>query len=284
MTAIILDGQAIAHQMKMHLKKIIKDAVTTSSLKPCLAVVLIGHHPASEIYVKRKQEACEQVGIVSFTEQLSEHITETESLNKIKALNDNPAVHGILVQLPLPPHLNPNTLLESLSPQKDVDGFHPYNLGRLAQSHPSLRPCTPFGVMKLLHAYKLSLKGKHAVIVGSSNIVGRPMALELLMAGCTITICHRLTQNLEQQVNQADILVSATGKRHVIQSHWIPEGCAVVDVGIHRLPSGKVMGDLDFDSAKERAGWITPVPGGVGPMTVATLLENTWKSYSLALQ
>lgn len=280
MTAKILDGLALSHQIKIALKEKIQHHIESGAPAPCLVVILVGHHPASEIYVKRKQEACQQVGITSRTEHLPEDITEAEILNKIKDLNENPQVHGILVQLPLPPHLDPQAIIENLSPYKDVDGFHPYNLGRLAQRHPALRPCTPYGVIKLLHAYAIPLRGKHAVIIGSSNIVGRPMALEFLMAGCTITVCHRFTKDLERQVQQADILVSATGNPGVIQSHWIQEGAVVIDIGINRLPNGKIVGDLDFNTAKERAAWITPVPGGVGPMTVATLLENTWLAAS----
>lgn len=278
MTAKILDGRAVAHQMQIQLKEKIKHHIEKGFPTPCLAVLLVGHDPASEIYVKKKQKACEDVGILSFTEQLPETVTETEILNKIKVLNEDPKVHGILVQLPLPAHLNPQIMIENLSPYKDVDGFHPYNLGRLAQRHPALRPCTPYGVMKLLNAYAIPLKGKHAVIIGSSNIVGRPMALELLMAGCTITVCHRFTKDLERQVKQAEVLVSAMGNPGVIQSEWIQENAVAIDVGINRLPNGKVVGDLEFNSAQARAGWITPVPGGVGPMTVATLLENTWSA------
>lgn len=276
MTAKILDGLLVAHQIKTRLKEKIQKEVDKGLSAPFLAVILVGHHPASKIYVTKKQEACQKVGVISNTKHLEENISEMELLNKIKLLNENPKVNGILVQLPLPSHIKPQSIIESLSPHKDVDGFHPYNLGRLVQRHPILRPCTSLGVIKLLEAYDLPLKGKHAVIVGSSNIVGRPMALELLMAGCTITICHSFTKNLKQQVEQAEILVSATGNPGLIQSQWIQEGAVVVDIGINRLSNGKITGDLDFNSAKERASWITPVPGGVGPMTVATLLENTW--------
>ncbi len=283
MTAKILDGLKVSNQIKARLKEKILQATAMGHPKPCLSVILVGNNPASQIYVKKKQEACQQVGIESRTEYFPENVQESEVLSQIKKLNEDPQVHGILIQLPLPPHLNPQAIIESLSPQKDVDGFHPYNLGRLVQRHPILRPCTPYGIIQLLQTHDIQLKGLHAVIVGCSNIVGRPMALELLMKACTITVCHRFTKDLEKQVKQADLLVAAIGNPGVIQSHWIQKGAIAVDVGINRLEDGKIMGDLDFDKAKEQAGWITPVPGGVGPMTVAALLENTWLASKLML-
>lgn len=271
MVANIIDGKALANNTLEEIRQLI----LKQNLQPGLAVILIGDDPASSIYVKRKQEACQKVGIHSLPHYLAETTTEKELIDLIEHLNNDANIHGILVQLPLPAHINVQAVLEAIAPNKDVDGFHPYNLGRLAQKKPLLQPCTPLGVMKLLQHINIKPRGKHAVIVGASNIVGRPMALELLLAGSTITICHQSTQDLSYHVKQADILVSAVGIPELIKGEWIKPGCVVIDVGINRLANGKLCGDVQFEQAKEKAAWITPVPGGVGPMTVAMLMHNT---------
>lgn len=271
MAAQYLDGRAIAQKIK----DTVRERIHTDQLTPGLAVILVGDNHASQIYIQQKQKACEEVGIISTLHQLPDN-TDQPTLEKlIDTLNQHNDIHGILLQLPLPAHLNTDALLEKIDPKKDVDGFHPYNLGRLVQKRPTLRPCTPFGVMTLLKETGVDLCGKHAVIVGASNIVGRPMALELLMAQCTVTVCHSKTKDLSQHIRDADILISATGHHGVINSDWIKQGAIVIDVGFSRLTNGKITGDIDFDTAKARASWITPVPGGVGPMTVAMLLQNT---------
>lgn len=275
MTAHLIDGKSVAATMRSDISARIKAKVKEGGKPPGLAVILVGDDPASTIYVRNKRLACEEVGITSFYHALPANIKEAELIALIKELNNNPDVHGILLQAPLPNHIDEDKLYELIHPEKDVDGFHPYNLGRLAQRRPLLRPCTPFGVMILLDHINQQYKGKHAVIVGASNIVGRPMALELLIAGSTVTVCHRFTHDLPYFVKQADILVSATGKPALIKGDWIKEGATVIDVGQNRLPDGKIIGDVEFEKAKERAAWITPVPGGVGPMTVAVLLSNT---------
>ncbi|MDF2866793.1 MAG: folD [Gammaproteobacteria bacterium] len=276
MTAQILDGKAVAELQRANLAKQIDQEVKAGNRKPVLAVVLVGQDPASQIYVRNKRIACEQVGITSLAYDLPVATHLAELLQLIAELNQNSAVDGILVQLPLPAHIDENAVLEHIAPHKDVDGFHPYNLGRLAQRHPALRPCTPYGVIKLLEHYQLSICGLNATVVGASNIVGRPMALELLNGDCTVTICHSKTQNLAQAVAMADILVAAIGKPGVIKADWIKPGAIVIDIGINRLADGRIVGDIDFALAKQRASWLTPVPGGVGPMTVATLLHNTY--------
>jgi methylenetetrahydrofolate dehydrogenase (NADP+)/methenyltetrahydrofolate cyclohydrolase len=275
MTAQLIDGKALAALARNEIRAKILTRISQGLDQPGLAVILVGKDPASEIYVRNKRLACEEVGIKSIYHHLSNTTTENELTTLIETLNQDKSIHGILLQLPLPPHINCDTVLECIHPEKDVDGFHPYNLGRLAQRRPLLRPCTPFGVMMLLESIQAPLKGSNAVVVGASNIVGRPMALELLMAGCTVTICHRLTKNLIHHISAADILVSAVGIPGIIQGDWIKSGAIVIDIGINRLPNGTLTGDVDFDGAKEKAAWITPVPGGVGPMTVATLLRNT---------
>lgn len=275
MNAQILDGTACAAKIKADIKKIIEERLEKGLSRPELDVILVGNNPASSSYVKYKHQACEEVGILSRVHHELDTIHEDQLIKIIESCNNDPNVHGILLQLPLPNHINTDNVLEKIRPEKDVDGFHPYNLGRLTQRRPLLRPCTPFGVMTLLRSTKESLEGKYAVVVGASNIVGRPMALELLMEKCTVTICHRFTKNLSEFVKMADILISATGSLGVIKSEWIKPGATVIDVGFHRLSHDKIMGDIDFETAKERAHWITPVPGGVGPMTVATLLQNT---------
>jgi len=242
---------------------------------PGLAVVLVGHDPASQVYVGNKRKACEQAGILSLSYDLPEDTSQAALEALVDELNENPAVDGILVQLPLPSHLDADPILVKIRPDKDVDGFHPYNIGRLMQRKPTLRPCTPAGVITLLDSIGTPYKGQHAVIVGASNIVGRPMSMELLLKGATTTVCHRFTDNLEKFVGEADILVAAVGKPGIIKGEWVKPGATVIDVGINRMDDGKLCGDVDFDAAAERAAYITPVPGGVGPMTIATLLENT---------
>lgn len=276
MTATILDGKAIATDLKHHLKQATQQRVAEGNRPPGLAVVLIGQDPASQVYVGSKRRGCEELGFKSASYDLPEDSSESTLLALIEQLNQDDSIDGILVQLPLPAHINTEKVIEHIAPHKDVDGFHPYNIGRLAQRNPQLRPCTPKGMMTMLEKTQLDIKGKEAVVVGASNIVGRPMALELLLAGCTTTVCHRYTQNLEAHVRRAEVLVVAVGRPHFIPGDWVKEGAIVLDVGINRLDNGKLVGDVDFEIAKERAAWISPVPGGVGPMTVATLLENTF--------
>lgn len=275
MSAHILDGKELAGQIKQQIARQVAVRLRKNLPAPGLAVILVGNNPASLSYVGHKQKACAEVGILSHCHRLPENCTQQQIIDLIDQCNQDPTIHGILLQLPLPAHINATPLLEKINPEKDVDGFHPYNMGRLAEREPSLRPCTPYGVMKLLAATGEDLTGLHAVVLGASNIVGRPMALELLLAKCTVTVCHRFTKHLAPHVQAADILVSAMGKTGLVKSEWIKPGALVVDVGFNRLPSGKIVGDIDFDTARERAGWITPVPGGVGQMTVAMLLENT---------
>jgi methylenetetrahydrofolate dehydrogenase (NADP+)/methenyltetrahydrofolate cyclohydrolase len=276
MSAQIIDGKAIAAQIKQQLKDKTAARVAAGKRVPGLAVVLLGDNPASQVYVGSKRRSCEEVGFKSESFDLPASTSETELLELIDQLNNNTEIDGILVQLPLPAHIDADKVIESIAPNKDVDGFHPYNIGRLAQRNPQLRPCTPKGVITMLQQTGIDLKGQEAVVVGASNIVGRPMALELLLAGCTTTVCHRMTKDLESHVRRADVLVVAVGKPDFIPGDWIKPGAVIIDVGINRLESGKLTGDVEFDVAKEKAAWITPVPGGVGPMTVATLLENTF--------
>lgn len=242
---------------------------------PGLAVVLVGDNPASQIYVGSKRRACEEVGFLSRSYDLPATTSEAQLLDLIAELNNDGEIDGILVQLPLPAGIDNTKVLEHISPAKDVDGFHPYNVGRLCQRAPTLRPCTPRGIVTLLERYQIDTFGLNAVVVGASNIVGRPMSMELLLAGCTTTVTHRFTKDLRQHIENADLLVVAVGKPGFIPGDWIKPGAIVIDVGINRLENGKVVGDVDFDQASERAAWITPVPGGVGPMTVATLIQNT---------
>ncbi len=275
MTARIIDGKRIASEIRQQVKEQIEHRREAGNPSPGLAVVLVGSDPASEVYVRNKRRACTEVGIQSFAHDLSWDVTEGQLLALIDQLNEDTSVHGILVQLPLPPHIDSETVIERIHPDKDVDGFHPYNIGRLALRLPRLRPCTPHGIMTLLQFTDQPFKGQHAVIVGASNIVGRPMSLELLLAGATVTVCHRFTQDLVSHVLMADILIVAVGKPRLVAGEWIKPGAVVIDVGINRQPDGSLIGDVQFEAARERASWITPVPGGVGPMTVATLLENT---------
>ncbi|RKZ97918.1 MAG: bifunctional methylenetetrahydrofolate dehydrogenase/methenyltetrahydrofolate cyclohydrolase FolD [Gammaproteobacteria bacterium] len=275
MSAQIIDGKSIASELKQSLKIATDKRLKAGKRRPGLAVILIGGDPASQVYVGSKRRSCEEIGFKSDSYDLPETATETELLTLIDKLNNDDEVDGILVQLPLPDHINADSIIEHIAPHKDVDGFHPYNIGRLAQRNPQLRPCTPKGIITLLQKTGIDLRGQEAIVVGASNIVGRPMALELLMAGCTTTVCHRMTKDLEFHVRRADVLVVAVGKPNFIPGKWIKEGAVIVDVGINRLENGSLTGDVEFDVAKEKAAWITPVPGGVGPMTVATLLENT---------
>lgn len=281
MTAQILDGKAVSEQCLQHVAQKVQQRLAQGKHAPGLAVVLVGDNPASAVYVRNKQRACEKVGFRSFSHVLSETASEAQLLTLVDELNANPEVDGILVQLPLPNHINGQAILERIHPQKDVDGFHPYNMGRLVQRMPVLRPCTPKGVMTLLKAYDINISGKKVTIVGASNIVGRPQALEILLDGGTVTVCHSRTQNLEQEVAAADIVIVALGKPNFVKGAWIKAGAVVIDVGINRLSDGSLCGDVEFATAKERASAITPVPGGIGPMTIASLLENTLQAAQL---
>ncbi len=284
MTAMILDGKKVASHLKTKLKSQIATYTHKGLKAPGLAVILVGDDKASALYVSTKRKTCAEVGITSFAYNLPTQTSEAELLSLIAKLNHQEEVDGILVQLPLPKHIETTKIIESIAPQKDVDGFHPYNLGRLTQANPILRPCTPYGVIQLLNAYQIPLKRQNAVVIGSSNIVGRPMSLELLMAGATVTICHSQTKNLEPYVRHADIVISATGVRHLIQNDWLHSQQTLIDVGMHRLDDGRICGDIDFDEAQKRVAAITPVPGGVGPMTVVTLLQNTFEAYRMKLR
>lgn len=282
MVAQVISGTAVAESIKSNVASEIQKNVSAGKRAPGLAVILVGSDPASQVYVNSKRKTCETLGIYSKSYDLPKETSETELLALIDELNQNEAIDGILVQLPLPTQIDSTKVIEAIRPDKDVDGFHPYNVGRLCQRIPTLRACTPYGVMKLLEHTQLDLYGKHAVIVGASNIVGRPMALELLLAGCTVTVTHRFTQDLPHHIRQADILVVAVGKPEFIQGEWIKEGAVVIDVGINRVDS-KLVGDVEYDIATNRAGYITPVPGGVGPMTVAMLMQNTLQAYQTHL-
>ncbi|MBS3796394.1 MULTISPECIES: bifunctional methylenetetrahydrofolate dehydrogenase/methenyltetrahydrofolate cyclohydrolase FolD [unclassified Pseudoalteromonas] len=275
MTANIIDGKAIAKQVRAQVAARVAERKEQGLRAPGLAVVLVGQDPASQVYVGSKRKACEEVGFVSKSYDLPGDTSEQQLLDLVDQLNADPEVDGILVQLPLPEGLNAEKVLERITPHKDVDGFHPYNIGRLAQRMPALRPCTPKGIITLLDSTGVRYKGMHAVVVGASNIVGRPMSLELLLAGCTTTVCHKFTQDLEAHVRRADLVVVAVGKPEFIPGEWIKEGALVIDVGINRLDNGTLVGDVAYDVASQRASYITPVPGGVGPMTVASLIENT---------
>lgn len=275
MTAQLIDGKAIAAHVRQQVARQVEARRQSGARVPGLAVVLVGDDPASEVYVRNKHRACEEAGIASLRHQLPADTRQQDLEALVDELNADPSVDGILVQLPLPEHLDPRPILERILPHKDVDGFHPYNLGRLAQRLPMLRPCTPKGVMTLLQESDINVRGLDATIVGASNIVGRPMALELMLAGCTVTVCHRFTRDLEAQVRRADLLVVAVGKPGLVKGEWVKEGAIVIDVGINREDDGRLIGDVEFAPAAARASHITPVPGGVGPMTVASLLENT---------
>ncbi len=281
MSANILDGKAIAADLRTRIAEEVQALLATGQRAPGLAVILVGENPASQVYVRNKQKACEEVGFHSELIRLEATASQDELLSLIDELNQREEIDGILVQLPLPEQIDEETVIERILPTKDVDGFHPYNVGRLVLRMPLLRPCTPRGIMTMLERTGVDLVGKDAVIIGQSNIVGRPMALELLMARCTITVCHSRTKDLEGKIRAADIVVAAVGRPNFVQGDWVKPGAVVIDVGINRLDSGKLCGDVDFESVRKTAGWITPVPGGVGPMTIATLLENTLQAAQL---
>lgn len=274
-TPILLDGKAVAARVRGEVKVRAAEFARAHGRPPGLAVVKVGSDPASAVYVRNKRLACEEAGIHSFAFDLPGDISRTRLLDQIKALNADPAVDGILVQLPLPAGLDANEIMDLVDPAKDVDGFHPYNTGLLAQKRPRLRPCTPYGVIRLAQEYGISLTGLRATVVGASNIVGRPMALELMLAGATVTVCHTRTRDVKAEVERADVVVAAVGRPGMVKGEWIRPGAAVFDVGINRTAAGKLVGDVEYATAAERAGWITPVPGGIGPMTIAMLLSNT---------
>lgn len=284
MTAQLLDGRKTAETLRASLTETIRAQTAAGVRPPGLAVVQVGEDPASSVYVANKRKACAKLGIQSFSHDLSEDTAQADLDALIDQLNADPQVDGILVQLPLPEHLSADSVIERIAPDKDVDGFHPVNIGRLTIRRPGLRPCTPYGVMHLLAQTGQDLHGKEAVIVGASNIVGRPMALELMLAGATVTVTHRFTRDLQAHVQRAEILVVAAGKMDLVDPAWITPGAVVIDVGIHRLDDGSLRGDLDFTAAAQRAGFITPVPGGVGPMTIAMLMYNTVHSWQARLE
>jgi methylenetetrahydrofolate dehydrogenase (NADP+)/methenyltetrahydrofolate cyclohydrolase len=275
MSARIIDGKARADRLVAEVAAAVAARVAAGGGQPGLAVVLVGDNAASQVYVRNKRRTTEAAGMRSFAHDLPAATSQAELLALVDRLNADPAVNGILVQLPLPKHIDEEAVTERIAPLKDVDGFHPYNIGRLVLKRPTLRPCTPFGCMTLLRDTGEDLVGKHAVVIGQSNIVGRPMALELLMARCTVTVCHSATRDLPGLARQADVVVAGVGKAGFVRGDWIKPGAIVIDVGINRTAEGKLVGDVDFAAAREVAGWITPVPGGVGPMTIATLLANT---------
>jgi len=283
-SAKLLDGRAVADRLIANVAQAVENALERGGRRPGLAVVLVGDDPASDLYVGNKVRACARAGIESRDFRLAHGSDEKSLLALIDELNEDPEINGILVQLPLPSHINELAVTRRIDPAKDVDGFHPLNVGKLALRAPELRPCTPRGVMTLLNHYRLDPKGSHAVVVGASNIVGRPLALELLLAGATISVAHRFTRNLEALVRDAQYLFVAVGKPGIVAPDWIAEGTVVVDIGIHRDPEGRVRGDLDYEQVERRAGWLTPVPGGVGPMTVATLLQNTAEAAGLVVR
>jgi methylenetetrahydrofolate dehydrogenase (NADP+) / methenyltetrahydrofolate cyclohydrolase len=275
MHARLIDGKAIAESLKLEVRGAIEALVATGGRRPGLAVVLVGNNPASEVYVRNKRRSSEDVGVISVAHDLPASATEAELLALIRRLNDEPSIDGILVQLPLPSQIRGRAVIEAIDPAKDVDGLHPYNLGRLAQREPLLRACTPYGVIKMLQHIGVNPSGMRAVVVGASSIVGRPMALELLLAGATTTVCHTRTRDLPAEVARAELLVVAIGKPQMVLGAWIRPDAVVIDIGIHRTADNKLVGDVEFAAAAARASWITPVPGGVGPMTIATLLSNT---------
>ncbi len=275
MAAKLIDGKAIAAEIRHEVRLAIEKRLAAGYRAPGLAVILVGEDSASKIYVRNKRLACDEAGVISIARDLPDTTTQAELLALIEAFNADKRIDGILVQLPLPEQISETKVIETIHPGKDVDGFHPYTVGRLAQRIPALRPCTPFGVMTLLERIGVDAKAKHVVVVGASNHVGRPLALELLIAGSTVTICHRFTKNLQKHVSEAEILIVAVGKPELIPGAWVRPGAVVIDIGINRQADGKLVGDVEFQAASARAAWITPVPGGVGPMTVAMLLKNT---------
>ncbi len=275
MTAKLIDGRSVADRVKGDIRERIEERVAAGRRRPGLAVILVGDDAASAVYVRNKRKACDACGLESRAYDLPGSTSQQDLDDLIASLNDDPTMDGILVQLPLPGHLDSGRIIEQIDPGKDVDGFHPFNVGRLAQRNPALRPCTPYGMITLLDHYDIPVRGKNAVVVGASNIVGRPMALELLLAGATTTVCHRFTHDLRAQVERAEILVVAVGKPGLVPGEWVRPGAVVLDVGINRRDDGRLVGDVGFEAAAERAAWISPVPGGVGPMTVAMLMKNT---------
>jgi len=281
MTAQLIDGKKIASDLLLDIKKEISDRENDGIRRPCLAVILIGDNPASEVYVRNKKIACEKVGIKSISMDLKNDVSEDEVLTLVNKLNNDPEVDGILVQSPLPKQVNEDLVIDAISPLKDVDGFHPTNIGLLAIKKPRLRSCTPYGVIKMLKTLNINLAGMRATVVGASNNVGRPMALELLLENCTVTICNSKTVDLQTKVGQAELVVVAAGIKNIVMGEWIRQGAIVIDIGINRV-DGKLVGDVEFSVAKEKASYITPVPGGVGPMTVATLMENTLLAQKLS--
>lgn len=284
MTANIIDGKKIAEKIISEIKNKVITNQSEGITPPGLAVIQVGEDPASSVYVRNKRKACEEVGMKSFNYDLDQSTTQKELIDLVESLNSNAEVNGILIQLPLPTHINETIVIETINPSKDVDGFHPYTIGRLMQRIPLLRPCTAIGVITMLEAIEIDPKGMNAVIVGASNLVGRPLNLELLLKGATTTVCHKFTKNLKDHVMSADILAVAVGKPNFIPGSWIKEDAIVFDIGINRDENGKLTGDVDFDSAKEKASWISPVPGGVGPMTVAMLIKNTLLASELVLE
>ena len=283
MTANIIDGKQIASSIIADIKKQVMSKQANGINPPGLAVIQVGEDPASSVYVRNKRKACEEVGMLSFNYDLIESTTQKDLLDLVTSLNSNPEVNGILIQLPLPSHINETIVIETIDPTKDVDGFHPYTIGRLMQRIPLLRPCTAIGVITMLETIDIDPLGMNAVIVGASNLVGRPLCLELLLKGATTTVCHKFTTNLEDHIRQADILAVAVGKPNFIPGDWIKKDAVVFDIGINRDENGKLTGDVDFESAKKNASWITPVPGGVGPMTVSMLIKNTLLASELVL-
>lgn len=275
MGAVVMDGKAVAAKVRQEVAVRAKEFASRYGRRPGLAVVQVGQDPASSVYVRNKRRSSVEAEIDSFAHDLPETATQAEILELVQSLNRNPRVDGILVQLPLPKGVDANAVMDAVDPAKDVDGFHPVNTGLLAQKRPLLRPCTPFGVIRLAAEYQIDLTGLRATVVGASNIVGRPMALELLLARSTVTVCHTGTRDLRSEVERADVVVAAVGKAGFVHGDWIKPGAAVFDVGINRTADGKLVGDVEYAKAAERAGWITPVPGGLGPMTIAMLLSNT---------
>ncbi len=274
MTAKIIDGVALSKKLRAEYTNRV-ERLKAKGITPGLAVVIVGHNPASQVYVRNKHKACQDIGMHSEVHELNEHATEAMLLKFVEDLNNHPAIHGILVQLPLPSHIDEQKVIELIKPEKDVDGFHPYNVGRLMIGEPTLRSCTPFGVMKMFEDENISLQGKEAVVIGRSNIVGKPMALMLMAEGATVTICHSKTRDLAAHTKRADIVVAAVGKLNMLTTDMVKPGAVVIDVGMNRTPEGKLAGDVDYAKVKEVAGHITPVPGGVGPMTITMLLGNT---------
>lgn len=277
MTAQLIDGNALSHQLRQSVAQRAA-ALLTFGIRPGLAVILVGDNPASQVYVRNKIKACEANGLHSVLEKYDANFSEAELLSRVKALNDDPGIHGILVQLPLPPHIDTHRVIETIAPLKDVDGFHVASAGALMVGQPGFKPCTPYGCMKMLESIGCDPKGKHAVVIGRSNIVGKPMAMLLLQASATVTICHSATPNLGHHTRQADIVIAAVGKQNVLRADMVKPAAVVIDVGMNRNDQGKLCGDVDFDAVRHVASWITPVPGGVGPMTITMLLVNTIES------